>query len=321
MSNITDLPNNHENYYRKACNYLEKGQLDQALQLFEKSYESQVNLPAFIEIIYLAINFQHLDKLINYWQKFMPKFNSKLLLQSTELLNCWITSAQYLYSRNNYQAYLNDLLLESNDESNTQLIKQALKSINGMTQQLQTLSELNPRELQEYLSIIHQEHPFELLKVLKLVYQEFQPQFYHVFDIILQNPNVENYIKSDILHFMIQNPNKDTIEMQWFHQQKSISLKDLQPYHQSTLFQTTIKNIQAFHEKHNPHLYESVLEQFTLQAMVFYPFIDEILIDPTHWLLCFRKECLKEELSLNTAQEQLIEYIRLANMELQNILI
>ena len=72
MSDVFEMPNNAESYYRKAQNLIEQKEYLQAADLLEKSYQLQPNFIVFNELVKLYLSFKIKDKLQTLWESYYP---------------------------------------------------------------------------------------------------------------------------------------------------------------------------------------------------------------------------------------------------------
>ena len=90
MTDITPMPNNAENYYRKASNALENNQFNKAIQYLESSYNLESNPLVFTELVRLYIAFNKQEQLTRLWEQ--DQFTLDFISQSSELTSLYAQS-------------------------------------------------------------------------------------------------------------------------------------------------------------------------------------------------------------------------------------
>ena len=319
MSDIYELPNNDAHYYRKAQNLIEQQRYLEAAELLEKSYAIEPNLEVFEELVKLYLTFQLNEPLKKLWEAAYPHPHD---IYTSELVS-------HLYG-------LSVPVIHEADQALIELyrLKDIAKQANWQTEHLvkgitllneQQLFErtvtkaISPEEVNHLIGLLLAQGSLNFLTKVKWLYQMPLDQITVLLNTILQHPKVENYIKSDILHFFISQKVTGTHELLWFGQAKSVVIEELQPYKEHPAYQRTLEAIQGYCEQQNPHLYQDILHQFTLHAMVFYPFLEDIIPHGNEWLNLFLLENGLEEEETDI-DPRLNHYYQLANKELNELL-
>ncbi len=321
MSNITEFPNSSDNYYRKGLAYIKNLDIDQALACFEQSYHIDSNLNSFIEIIQILLS-NHLEsKLKEYWQDYLTPFESNKLLGSKKILDSWLQSLPVIYSRSETFTHLSNLIIDNSDPNIHLKLQSEIQTIKQDIQTVQHILELSDAKNHiEYIQKVHKTSPYNLLQIIKLLFDEFNEDYLPFLLHILSEPEIENYIKSDILHFFVYQQIDLEVTLSWFKQTYSIQTKKLLPYHQSKMYLSNYKAIETHFSKNDPHFLQSAIEQFTLHCMVFYPFIDDILENDNEWLNAFLHLYFDDHIMSSDSKNSLVLYLHKANSDLQFIL-
>lgn len=284
MSEIIDFPNKGQTYYRKAMKELQAGKVDDALQLFEKSLDEEVNIEVVLEFVNACIFFNKIENLSTIWQKYFSE--EKEIFKIEELAQIYIASLDYIlpipkrlltFTRLKEQIVNNHF-----DETGVNQLISYYQELNLIKMRLEDYLERSA--INEWMSNFMEQDPFSQLKNLK---QYYLLEFELVLPFIksaLMMPTILNFIKSDILHFLIYQNAQETVELSWFGKPPvKLNSAELSPYSEISLVKETKRRIETYCDKYDPHLEDALLEQLMLQAMVLYPFFDETGITSEVW--------------------------------------
>lgn len=330
MSDIISLSNNADNYLRKGMNALNQGQYEQALDAFNKSFQLTPNPQVFVYMVQLMIDLKLKDRLDQLWQEAYPQEVDRL--QDDSLARAYIESLNILYPldlalikayqiKDQFSAWDWDLdLIETTiDQLQNQI---ALKA--------KIISWQDAQVLDTFINELLQQPAFEILATLKACYQlNFEDCSAFYLKLLTQDKLLQ-FIKSDILHHLLYQEKstldkiQDPFPLNWMGQIQQISLKNLKPYREVDSYQAVYKRLETYCQSNNPHLFDALIEQWNLIAMVYYPFIDQVVDDPdcftsgllAHFQLESNDPCadaspehLKTLKYLEGAQKELIQLI------------
>lgn len=286
MTDIISLSNNADNYLRKGMNALDHQKYDQALDAFNKSYQLSPNPQVFIYIVQLLVDLKYKDQLHRLWQEAYPQEDDRL--QDEALARAYIESLNILYPldlalikayqiRDQFTAWDWDLdLIESTiDQIQNQI---ALKAT--------IQSWRDPQALDAFVADLLRHPPYEILSTLKACYQLNFDDCQSLYLRLLTQEKLLQFIKSDILHYLLNqaqtsdNMVNNPVCLNWMGQNHQISLKDLKPYSETYSYLAVRERLEIYCQSNNPHLLDALIEQWNLIAMVYYPFIDQVVDDP-----------------------------------------
>lgn len=313
MQDVVPFPNNAENYYRKAMYALEHHQFDSAEDFLLKSVELQHESDAFHELVRYYVMFKKNEALSLLWNTYYPQLQARIATE--ELTQSWAFSALELYPVT--QALIELYRLRDHCRTNNWDCTSIDLYIETLNQQheleLQLEHALSQGTISQFVDELATRGSFTLLSFLKYVYTldyTTRDPFYRT---ILKHGSIAQYVKSDILHYLIHCKMSATFDFVWFGKHEVITLERLHPYNEQTQFLETMRAIQRFCEQQDPHLYDEFIQQLTLQSMTFYPHVNEVLSNPQQWIDYMTGETEK-------VSPELIRYIHLANGELQALL-
>ena len=312
MDNVTSLPHDSENILRLAQVAIEEQDFEKAITLLQHSLTQKSTMDVSITLILLYIDLHRLEDAKDIWEGHM---DYSQLENFPIFLKEWLKHLPNIYAPTELVEELSDLLgyltpsTEIAQQTQNLLIESLSKSTN-----LKKIAKGNHASLiQECIN----KDPIELLTFLKDVYREVTPQTPIFLKKLLLVESLGNYICSDILHFLIRQKDKDAINTSWFGQEITVKLDQLTPYHQSPAYQANLQAIKDYFGSHDPHLLTDAIQQFQFHALIFYPYIDDILLDDDSWLRAFRTLYLMEDVT--PVSQDLINYVQQANIELMQL--
>lgn len=317
MSDVFEMPNNAESYYRKAQNLIEQKEYLQAADLLEKSYQLQPNFIVFNELVKLYLSFKIKDKLQTLWESYYP--NQEDIYVDEELSFLYGLSLPVIYE--SQTALLALYQLKEIAHQSGWATEHLIKSINELNDQ--NLFENSVRKAvdkqtsEQLLDHLLEKGSFYLLSRIKVLYDMPYVDIEMLVRTLLKSDQVLHYIKSDLLHYLINQKIEDTFEYRWFGKDFSFSIPDLKPYREDSTYQKGLWAIQQYCDTHNPHLVNDISQQFTMHVMIYYPFLKEVISSASKWLDIFLvQNGLEEEADTATLDETLFDYYQLANEEL-----
>lgn len=281
---IIDFPNKAQTYYRKALTELQVGNVERAIELFEQSLAIEMNIDILMEFINACVIFQKVDCLTDIWAKYYP--NEADILQIEAVTQLYIISLDYilpvkrrLITFNRLQAMMKEKQYDTSkvDQLITyyqqlNLLKLTLEDVLDQHAIASWAAEFVSMPMFQQLSRLKQMYVLDVLLILPFIQE------------ILVIPAIANFIKSDILHYLLNQEHKGVIQLSWFGQQPvDVKIDDLQRYTDIPFVNETRNKIIAYCTKTDPHLEEALLEQLMLQAMIFYPFYQKTGLSSESW--------------------------------------
>lgn len=318
MSDIPQMPNNAESYYRKALNELSHNNFTKAIHFLEESYQIDNNLEAFEELIKTFIMTNNELKLKQLWDE--SKFSFNNITTSNKL------SMLYAQSLPSISLSEDSLLklYQLKDKNPSHIVhKEVNKAIATVDEALIIFKQLDQnKSAHEIDKLVHRllnYEPFIILEKLKVIYKLPFNLSEPLLLSLLQKDSLLNYIKSDIMHFFLYSHYNKEAEISWFGKKYHVSFDDLKPYNEIPLYQIGIQYINDYMSKENPHLIYELVQLFTLHTMVLYPFVEKTMPAAEQWLKIVNQlpEIILD--SDSTEFKHTLKYIELANDELNNL--
>ncbi len=321
MPDVFEMPNNAENYYRKARNLIEQQRYMDAAVFLEKSYHLEPNLDIFDELVKLYLTFNLETELETLWQTAYP--DTEDIYKDEHLSFLYGQSLSSIYDSQSalLELYRLKEIAHTLNWQTDHLIK-AISQINDQHLFERTVRKAKSAEANEQLvKQLLVKGNFQLLSQIKLLYKMPTNETDSLIRTLLKHPNVMHYLKSDLLHFLINQNNTDTYELAWFGSEYSLSIKNLDTYREQPIYAATITSIQNYCDAQNPHLFDDICQQFTMHAMIYYPFLTEVISSGQAWLDIFLVQNGLEDVTSKTPLNQdLLAYYTLANEELITLL-
>lgn len=283
MTDITPMPNNAENYYRKAINALENNHFTEGIHLLEKSYKLDEAPHIFTELIKLYITFNQQNDLLRLWRN--DRFTLDFISESTQLISLY---SQSLPIMSPTSESLNKLYqLRDLNQSSTVTIE-LNKSIKSITTQLEIRQKINNLDTEEkfqaYVHHLLSFSHFDLLSELKQIYQTDLNKNLPLLKALLMQENILNFIKNDILHYILNSKENINLELCWLNTRKNINTIELKAYKDTDYYKDGTTVIEDYFAQTDPHFATQVHELFNLHVMIFYPFFEETISNPKDWL-------------------------------------
>lgn len=320
MSDRIELPNNAENFYQKAIAFLQRQRYEEAIDALKKSLRITFSVTAFDELVKLFLFLKQYEQLGQFWQEYFPNKNDRFQDEMVRFL--YAISVPYLYSLDHaiielYQ--LRDYTQEHNQatEPYIQLLNEWKKTKEIRDVIAQTPSEDKFKQLTQTMS---QDGPLGYLVQLKKIYdlpiEESEGLLRH----LLKEVGLENFVKNDILHYLLNIGYKGDLAHNWFGAESMLSMSELQAYYQQNFYKETLKAIQDYSQQKNPHLETEIIQHFNLHAMIYYPYMDQIFATPKDWLVLFLQQNQMDNLLVMPESELAEFYFQKAVDELEKIL-
>lgn len=303
MTDIPQMPNNASNYYRKALNELSNNNYTLAIDYLEKSYELEADLEAFEELVKIFIHKNMNEKLKKLW--ILSGYSLEAIAKSTSLIILYAESLKQFEFSEEALLKLYQIRDKTTSSKAIETINTAIQTIDQSIILMKKIKHTNNSNY-NYINDLLAMTPLTLLTHLKAIYKLPLSDTKNILLTLLADDELINYIKSDIIHYLIYQGYNNQVKIQWFHQERTIDIALLKPYNQSEFYINGIKYIQMIKEKENPHLIDELIQLFTLHTMVCFPFLKESLINAENWLAAL------DDTNLSSSAH----YHQLANQEL-----
>ena len=283
MSHIYQLPNNAEKALRKARNYLSQNQVQAALPLLEQSYQEDPQMDVLADLAYAYMVTGQTNQLKQVFQE--APFDQSILVNQPDLAPLYRQSLHQIYQSKDLLVQLYGL---RDQTQNSDLIEAIDQDIAQVKEAVDLEGQIRQAGKESFLSDFYQKESLQQLSQLKQIYQ-MDPDL--ALDLVLdclRANQVNTFTKSDILHYLLFKGPKDlSLTMTWFDQEISLDLDILTPYQADPLFQETSQAVYQDLQKHDPQLTDMLMEQFTIQALFFYPCFKEVFGSSKTWAQAF----------------------------------
>lgn len=317
MAKLHELPNNDLNYYRKAMNALQANNYQLGLDYLTKSFELDQNLDIFKELVDICISLGEKDRLKDLWETYFPdpnRFHHEHLL-----VELWLASVAFLYPLQEAINLLTQTMLSfQNQGLDTALSFQPILS-HLLSQQtiLSTIHKLRGSQYPAFITEQNHEGPMRLLETLKITYTDPTIPF-KFYQTILEDKDILNFIKSDILHYLISQECQETINLAWSDQIKTLKIGGLNTYKEMKHYQEGLQAIQNYFSQHDPHLMDDAIQIYNLHYQVFYPYPEKVLPTGDAWLQAFL--ALNFNQNSQKIDSNLLKTVKQAQEEIQIII-
>lgn len=320
MTDITPMPNNAENYYRKAMNALKLNEIEKGMTLLEKSFKIDNTLPVFEELVKLYVFLNSPTDLDRVWT--YQNYSIKDIATSnrlTELFSQSIPIMNPTYEGLNKLYQLKDLNPSS---SVTEYLKVNINSLLDRLKVEESINKLDSHKaIEQYSEQLLTYTQFEVLSKLKIIYQTNSDKTIELLKELLKETQLLNFIKNDILHYLITKNNKEELTINWFGQTRQVEMNSLFAYKNSKFYQNGLLLIEDYFAQKDPHLAKQIIEIFNLHAMVLYPFYEEAIESPQTWLELTLSQygLLEDSDSKLQVSPKELNYYRLAQNEFEQL--
>ena len=318
MTDILEMPNNAENAYRKARNFLIKNQFKDALPLLEQSYQLNPNPDVLVDWTFALIRTKDLTELKRIWQE--SHFSLQEIALQPRLAQVYIQSLFHMEKLNDIALKLYQLQEQTPAGPLKEFIEAELSKVN---QALALQDQFKLSQGQEILDNLLSLPLIEQLSQLKQIYVIQSKASHHFLFQCLSHEQVSNYAKADILHYLLYHLSEtelnQTIKFSWFDHDKEVNLANLTPYQEDPLYLETRPKLYDYCQSNDPHLTDAVLEQFVLQALFFYPYFQATFENEDTWLAIFLHKNQVQSVSYLDISPELDHYYDQIILELQSI--
>lgn len=291
MSDVIEFPTNADQYYRKALSALKAHDFGRAQELLIKSYETDPQVHVFEELIKLYIARGQKADLLNCWQTYFPDIEAVndwnvLLLYGASLSLLYDLDAALLRL---YQLQARFQAAGWDSEDLLPFIHQ-LNHTQRLARRLEQALDQGQEAIETFINQIYDGQGFELLSFLKYTYDLPLDKALPFFKAILTHPDLPQYIKSDVLHYLLYQNYPGKVTYNWFGQVHELTVAKLQDYRHQSSYVAGLQVIEDYCEQFNPHLMIEFSQQFVLQALTVYPHFEEAFGSAKEWFQLFLTE-------------------------------
>ena len=291
MSDVIEFPTNADQYYRKALSALKVHDFGRAQEFLIKSYETDPQVHVFEELIKLYIARGQKADLLNCWQTYFPDIEAVndwnvLLLYGASLSLLYDLDAALLRL---YQLQARFQAAGWDSEDLLPFIHQ-LNHTQRLARRLEQALDQGQEAIETFINQIYDGQGFELLSFLKYTYDLPLDKALPFFKAILIHPDLPQYIKSDVLHYLLYQNYPGKVTYNWFGQVHELTVAKLQDYRHQSSYVAGLQVIEDYCEQFNPHLMIEFSQQFVLQALAVYPYFEEAYGSAKEWFQLFLTE-------------------------------
>ena len=291
MSDVIEFPTNADQYYRKALSALKVHDFGRAQEFLIKSYETDPQVHVFEELIKLYIARGQKADLLNCWQTYFPDIEAVndwnvLLLYGASLSLLYDLDAALLRL---YQLQARFQAAGWDSEDLLPFIHQ-LNHTQRLARRLEQALDQGQEAIETFINQIYDGQGFELLSFLKYTYDLPLDKALPFFKAILIHPDLPQYIKSDVLHYLLYQNYPGKVAYNWFGQVHELTVTKLQDYRHQSSYVAGLQVIEDYCEQFNPHLMIEFSQQFVLQALAVYPYFEEAYGSAKEWFQLFLTE-------------------------------
>ena len=291
MSDVIEFPTNADQYYRKALSALKVHDFDRAQELLIKSYETDPQLHVLEELIKLYIGRGQKADLLNCWQTYFPDIE---LVSDPSVLLLYGASLPFLYDLDAALLKLYQLQARFQaagwDSEDLMPIIHQLNHTQQLARRLDQALDQGQEVIESFINQVYGGRGFDLLSFLKFTYDRPLDKSLPFFKAILAHPNLPQYIKSDVLHYLLYQNYPGKVAYNWFGQVHELTVTKLQDYRHQSSYVAGLQVIEDYCEQFNPHLLIEFSQQFVLQALAVYPYFEEAYGSAKEWFQLFLTE-------------------------------
>ncbi|MCR8968672.1 hypothetical protein [Facklamia sp. 7083-14-GEN3] len=311
------MPNNSENFYRKAMNALEQNDYERATIFLKESYQIEPSPKVFKELISIHIIQNKSQAVKKLWQGFLSEQSIQDLDHELALL--YVQSLPYLFSHQELLIQLYEIKEYFGRRNwDVSLIAKQIENIKeaeALSKELQLL--IDTDELDIKVKQLKELTLFELLKEIKTLYNLDYSLKHPVLTALLSDKEISQFVKSDILHHYVFHNYQVHLKLAWFEKIEKIDSQSLVSYKQDSTYLYIKALLESYTDNNNPHIYDRLLEEINLLMMVYYPFIEEKISDPIAWFNGFLSYYHIEEFEKNETNNQMDKTLRQAIDEIK----
>lgn len=273
--NPIPFPHSSENDLKRSQNLLMNHKVAQAEALLRQSLEHQYDISIFNELVAIYLDQKEREALKQLWQDYPASTDD--FIQSSSLAKSYIESQALMPYRSQSLLVLYALKDHYADTELLSSINFAIErfrqneSLEAMLDKL-NLSTDNPDDIFQQFT---QKTNLSLQQILQYLRQSNHENLPALMQQLLLLESLDNYNKSFILEWFIQNQAPTELELYWFGERIEVNTSKLPMLSESSQYLHGCEIFQDFFDQFDPHLAESTFDLFQYSARSFYPKLGE----------------------------------------------
>lgn len=296
MGKKIEFPKNYERFLLKGTDLMNNGNAHDALECFEQAYERKK------EKISNTLYATALHEVGEY---------QKAVEVAEEMLSIYVED-EYRH------IFYTTLLIKAKKFLQAEAtIKKQLENGGELTAQWEQLSHVLDAE-KEAFNKEKKAHEQKLLKKLyaisdlsleeQLMLMEDVQDLPHHLQVngcktVLQNPFASEIAKTAALHYLKDLDVSEPVGLLWFNEQREVRPSQLYTLEDHPILQE-VRNVLERESEKDPSLFGLILQEAELHFMQMYPFVDDVITNPEHWVhLYFSQYGGKEKVSTDEKME------------------
>ncbi|MBR7926908.1 hypothetical protein KBI51_01810 [Aerococcaceae bacterium zg-ZUI334] len=283
MHDILELPENDKAFYRIGMQKLEAGKVDEGLEYLQKSLILEWQDDVFQELIQATLIFARVPLMKQLWATYFNTVADIAVVPT--LIPIYIECLPHLQPFKQRLLTLTELKAAMREQNlDTEIVDEQLdylKDLSVLQLQIETVSQQG--KLGQWLANYFKGDPYEQLVQLKPLYELESTIVRPVFEWVLKSDTFLNFIKNDVLHYFIINGASGSVQYNWFGQVETLELSDLMISNEYPLVKEVKAKLLDYLEQDNPHMELMVLEYFTAQSMILFPYYERTGLTAEMW--------------------------------------
>lgn len=273
--NPIPFPHSSENDLKRSQNLLMNHKVAQAELILRQSLEHQYDMSIFNELVAVYLDQKDHKAIKQLWQDYPSSTDD--LIQSTSLAKSYIESQALMPYRSQSLLTLYSL---KDHYADTELLSsinfaiERFRQIESLESILDTLnlSTDNPDDIFQQFT---QKTNLSLQQILQYLRQSNHENLPALMQQLLLLESLDNYNKSFILEWFIQNQAPTELELYWFGEKIEVDTSKLSMLSENPQYIQGYEYFHNFFEQFDPHLAESTFDLFQYSARSFYPRLGE----------------------------------------------
>lgn len=317
MTDVFEMPNNAENFYRKALNLIEEQRYIEAAKLLKKSFLIEPNFDVFEELIQIYLSFNQNAELKEIWK--ILDLEPEEIFENRTLTHLYGLSVPVLFD--NQTALLELYRIKEVSQARLWQTEYLVRSITKLNDQnlfeRSLLKAKTPEAINQLIDQLVKRGSYDLSTRIKSLNQMPLEDVDVMLRALLVHPDVFQYLKSNILHALISRNVKGPYEVSWFGETSSFNIESLAIYSEYPIYAQTIETIRQYCDGNNPHLYDQICQQFVMHSMIYYPFMSQVVTSGQEWLDIFLiQNGMDDDSSVPSLNQELLTYYTAATDEI-----
>lgn len=278
MNETINFPNNYQYYIGQAIKKMKTGALQEACFNFEKAYElkqdEETNI-LYTTALYQLGNLKKAKEVADDKQKVyiedeeLASFYANILIETKHFLE-----ADKIIQKNRKSKELAKrekwLVLEEHLEQ--ERILQQAEQIKKEKKVFEEIKKIGTMSFEYQSSIVKKISKWTTSRYLNAAKQ------------ILIDENVNEIVKTSILEELVTRQVTETVNLTWFHEKKSLILSHLLSLENNSTVLAVKKKAEEQLGEQDPVLFQVLEQEIMLQFLFLYPYIEEVVTDPTKWV-------------------------------------